>query len=64
VRGRIRKEAAMLVFGVLVFSIVTFFISFLIVQTGEGDKGKIATLVTLTAWTSLAVGLLLGRIGQ
>jgi len=52
----------MLVFGVLAFSIVTFFVSFLIGQTGEGDKGKISALVTLTAWSSLAVGLMLGRI--
>jgi hypothetical protein len=52
----------MLVFGVLVFAIVTFFVSFLIVRTGEFDKGKVATYITLIAWGSMIFGLYIGRI--
>jgi hypothetical protein len=54
----------MLVFSVLIFSMVTFFISFLIGRTGEFDKGKIATYITLVAWSSLIIGLYIGRSGQ
>lgn len=52
----------MLVSGVLAFAVTTFFVSFLIGRTGEDDKGKLAALVTLFAWTSLAIGLYLGRM--
>lgn len=51
----------MMVFGVLIFAIVTFFISFLIGRTGEIDKGKAATYITLIAWGSLIFGLYIGR---
>lgn len=52
----------MLVFGVLVFAIVTFFVSFLIGRKGEFDKGKVATYITLIAWGSMIFGLYIGRI--
>lgn len=52
----------MLIFGVLVFAIVTFFVSFLIGRTGECDKGKVGTYITLIAWGSMIFGLYIGRI--
>jgi hypothetical protein len=51
----------MLVFGVLLFSVTTFAISFLLGQTKEQDKGKTAAYVTLIAWSSLVFGLYLGK---
>jgi len=51
----------MMVMGVLVFSIVTFFVSFLIARTNDFDKGKVATYVTLIAWSSLLYGLYLAK---
>jgi ABC-type uncharacterized transport system permease subunit len=51
----------MLVFGILAFAIVMFFISFLIGKTNDSDKGKIATYVTMIAWSSLVFGLYMGR---
>ena len=51
----------MLVFGVLVFSVATFAISFLLGQTGDQDKGKVAAYVTLIAWSALIFGLYLGK---
>jgi hypothetical protein len=53
----------MLVFGVLVFAIVTFFVSFLIVRTGEFDKGKVATYITLIAWGSMGTSSFRWRSG-
>ena len=52
----------MMVFSVLAFSIVTFFISFMIGRMGETDKGKAATFITLIAWGSLIFGLYIGRM--
>ncbi len=52
----------MLVFGVLVFAIITFFVSFLIGRTGEFDKGKVAAYIALIAWGSMIFGLYIGRI--
>ena len=52
----------MMVFGVLVFAIAMFFISFLIGRTGEIDKGKAATYITIIAWGSLIFGLYIGRM--
>ena len=52
----------MMAFSVLVFAIVTFFASFLIGRTGEMDRGKAATYITLIAWGSLIVGLYIGRM--
>jgi hypothetical protein len=51
----------MMVTGVIVFAIVTFFTSFLIGRTKEFDKGKVATYVTLIAWGSLLYGLYLAK---
>ncbi len=52
----------MLVFSVLVFAIITFFVSFLIGRTGSGDKGKVALVTTLIAWGSLLCGLYMARL--
>ena len=52
----------MVIFSVLVFSMVTFFVSFMIGGTGEIDKGKRATYITLIAWGSLIFGLYIGRM--
>lgn len=54
----------MMVAGVLVFAIVTFFISLLIGRTNDVDKGKVATYVTLIAWGSLLYGLYMAKISQ
>jgi hypothetical protein len=54
----------MLVFGVLAFAIVTFFISFMIGKQNNVDHGKVATYVTLIAWSSLVFGLYIGRTIQ
>ena len=54
----------MLIFGVLAFATVTFFVSFLIGRTGEFDKGKVATYITLIAWVSMIFGLYIGRIAS
>ena len=51
----------MLIFGVLVFSAVTFFISFLTGQSKNIDTGKVATVMTLTSWGSLLFGLFIAR---
>jgi hypothetical protein len=52
----------MLVFGVLVFAMVTFFVSFLIGRMDTADKGKVATYMTLVAWGSLLCGLYLAKL--
>ena len=54
----------MLIFGVLAFAVVTFFASFLIGRTGEFDRGKAATFITLMAWGSLIFGLYIGRLAS
>jgi hypothetical protein len=51
----------MMVMGVLIFSIVTFFISFLIGRMNEFDKGRIAAYVAMIAWGSLLYGLYLSK---
>jgi hypothetical protein len=51
----------MIVIGVLIFAIVTFFTSFLLGRINNFDKGKIATYVTLIAWGSLLYGLYLSK---
>lgn len=51
----------MMVMGVLIFAIATFFMSFLINRTNDFDKGKLATYVTLIAWGSLLYGLYLSK---
>jgi len=51
----------MMVFGILLFSIASFFISFLVGRMKDQDKGRIAAFTTLIAWGSLICGLYLGR---
>lgn len=51
----------MMVMGVLVFAIVTFFLSFLLGRINDFDRGKVATYVTLIAWGSLLYGLYLSK---
>jgi uncharacterized membrane protein len=51
----------MMVAGVLFFAIVTFFLSFLVARTSDGDKGKFAATVALVAWGSLLYGLYLSK---
>jgi hypothetical protein len=50
-----------MVMGMLIFTIATFLISFLIGRSNDFDKGKIATCVVLIAWGSLLYGLYLSR---
>jgi hypothetical protein len=52
----------MLVFGVLVFSVVTFFLSFLIGRTRDFDRSKIASYVSIIAWSSLLFGMYIARM--
>jgi hypothetical protein len=47
----------MLVTGVLIFAMATFFGSFIIGSVSSTDKGKVATFMTLIAWGSLLCGL-------
>lgn len=61
IRNRGKEAKIMMITGVLVFAIVTFFISFLINRTNDFDKGKFATYVTLIAWGSLLYGLYLSK---
>ena len=48
--------------GVLIFSIIVPVLSFLVSKSENQDKGKIATSVTLVAWGSMLVGLLLAKV--
>lgn len=52
---------SMLVFAVLAFSVVTFFVSFLVGRTNDMDRGKMAAYVTVIAWGSLFCGLYIGK---
>jgi hypothetical protein len=54
----------MMVFSVLVFAVVTVFLSFLVGRAGETDKGKAATCITIIAWGSLIFGLYIGRVAR
>jgi len=51
----------MMVFGILAFSIVTFFVSFLLGRLKDQDNGRVAAFTTLVAWGSLMYGLYLGQ---
>jgi hypothetical protein len=51
----------MLVSGVLIFSVATFAMSFLVGKSDDRDKGKVAAYITLIAWSSLIFGLYLGK---
>lgn len=46
----------------LIFAVVTFFISFLVGTQKELDRGKAAAYVTLVAWGSLVCGLFMARL--
>jgi hypothetical protein len=46
---------------ILLFAVVTFFVSFLIGRSNDLDRGKMATFVTLIAWGSLLFGLYMAR---
>lgn len=48
--------------GVLVFSIIAPLISYLLSRSDNQDRGKIATSVSLVAWGSMLVGLLLAKV--
>ncbi len=49
----------MMIAGVLLFSIVVFLISYRIGRSGNVDRGKLATYITLLMWASFFWGLLI-----
>lgn len=49
---------------ILLFAVVTFFVSFLIGRSNDLDRGKVAAYVTLIAWGSLLCGLYVARSSQ
>ena len=51
----------MMIFAILLFAMMTFFVSFLIGRMSDQDKGKIAAFTTLIAWGSLICGLYLAK---
>lgn len=51
----------MLVFSVLAFSIVSFFVSFMIGRKSDMDKGQAATYISLVSWGSLICGLSIAK---
>jgi hypothetical protein len=58
-RGKRRNK---MVLYVLIFAVVTFFVSFLVGRSNDLDRGKVATYVALVAWGSLLCGLYLAKI--
>jgi|GEM_PF-3538474 len=48
-----------MVVGVLLFSIAVFIISFRIGKSGNVDRGKLSTYITLLMWASFLLGLFL-----
>lgn len=48
--------------GVLVFSLIVPVLSLLVSKSENQDRGKIATSVSLVAWGSMLVGLLLAKV--
>jgi hypothetical protein len=50
-----------MVFSILIFAMISFFVSFLIGRMKDHDKGKIAAFTTLIAWGSLMYGLFLAK---
>lgn len=54
----------MMVFSVLVFSIITFFVSFLVGKMSEPDSGKVAFYMTLIAWGSMLFGLYVAKVSS
>ena len=51
----------MIAFAILIFAVMTFFVSFLIGRMKDHDKGKVAAFTTLIAWGSLMYGLFLAK---
>jgi hypothetical protein len=58
---KVKGGEVMIILGVLIFAVVTFFTSFLLGRIKDFDKGKVATYVTLIAWGSLLYGLYLSK---
>jgi hypothetical protein len=54
----------MVISGVLVFAVAMFFVTLLIGKANDFDKGRIATYVTIIAWSSMVFGLFIGRTIQ
>lgn len=52
----------MFVASVLVFAIITFFVSFLMGNIREVDKGKTAAYVSLIAWGSMIFGIFIMKL--
>ncbi len=47
----------MIIIGVLAFSAVVFIVSYRIGKTGNVERGKLATYITLLMWASFLWGL-------
>lgn len=54
----------MLVAGMMVFTLITFLLSFLIARPDRLDKGKVAAFVVMVAWGSLLYGLCIATIAR
>ncbi len=52
----------MFIAGVLVFSIIVPVLSYLVSKSDDRDKGKIAASLSLVAWGSMLIGLLLAKV--
>ena len=51
----------MIAFAMLIFAVMTFFVSFLIGRDERPRQGKVAAFTTLIAWGSLMYGLFLAK---
>lgn len=60
----IGRERTMFIAGVLVFSIIVTVVSYFASNSGDNDKGRVATFTVLVAWGSMLAGLLLAKAGQ
>jgi len=54
----------MIALYILIFSVVTLFVSILIGRSRDLDQGKIATYITLIAWGSLVCGLCIAKVSM
>ncbi len=65
-RSHYGKEegGAMFIVGVLAFSIIVIVVSYVIANSEDYDRGKVASFTVLVAWGSMLVGLLLSKVGQ
>jgi formate-dependent nitrite reductase membrane component NrfD len=48
--------------GVLVFSVIVPMLAYFVSKSENQDKGKIATSLSLVAWGSMLIGLLLAKV--